>query len=132
MRNLTDKEVSAVRKVGDKFRHAGHNIGLVEWTNGEILELIRYCKKLSKKLSKKLKKNITMLLSDPKDPRGYSNEEINKILKDNNLNVERFWKAFGICTCLITTNGEYRYYKCDVERALYKLGSKLGKDHLWD
>jgi len=78
------------------------------------------------------KKSKSILIPDSQDPSGYSNEEINKILADNHLSVEKFWKAFGINTCLITTTGEYRYYKSDVKRALYKIGSKLGKDHLWN
>jgi len=227
MKNLTSKEVNAVSKLRLKFTD-GFDSLFENYTNGQVLDVIRYCKRLSLKSKKRdeveyNKKNLcktcvnqlcghanedfkyvtdctsyikpikekssiassesfrdflnriksesfsdflnrildkyeekekekakrfkeivnsnttivktkskSILIPDSKDPSGYSNEEINKILKDNNLNLEEFWPAFGICTCLITTKGEYRYYKCDVERALYKMGSKLGKDHLWD
>lgn len=72
------------------------------------------------------------MLSKPKDKLGYQLKEILKICKKNNINLYKFWDTFGYNTCIIAKDGTNRYYACDVERALYKMGSKLGKEHLWD
>lgn len=175
MKNLTSKEIKTVEKLRRHYINLSQNLDphkLSNWTNGELLELIRYCKKLKLKETKKtsdnqilnegeqpgiipvpirktkqimnkllrefiefdktIKRDETQLeLPKSKSKYGYTNEEINKIIKDNALDITKFWKAFGVNTCMLL-KGQYIYYKCDIERALYKLGCKLGKNHAWD
>lgn len=71
-------------------------------------------------------------LPKPIDKLGYNIEQVKKICRDNNLSEELFWNKFGVNTCALAKDGSYRFYQCDVERALYLMGCKLGKFHLWD
>jgi len=71
------------------------------------------------------------MLPKPKSKLGYSADEISKICRDRKIKTNKFWKAFGVNTCVIE-NGESRYYACDVENALYKLKAKDGKFYMWD
>ena len=73
-----------------------------------------------------------MSLPKSKDKLGYSIEEIRNICKKRNITNKAFNKAFGINTCSLGKDGFPRYYRCDVERALYYLGNKDGKYYLWD
>ncbi len=70
-------------------------------------------------------------LPKSKSKYGYTHKEIDQIIKDNALDTTKFWKAFGVNTCMLL-KGQSIFYKCDIERALYKLGCKLGKNHAWD
>jgi hypothetical protein len=71
-------------------------------------------------------------LPKPKHRLGYPISQVKDILKKLNISMERFDDAFGVNTCAISKKGEIIYYKIDIERALWKLGHKLGKYHLWD
>ncbi len=72
-------------------------------------------------------------LPKPRYKQGYTEPELRRICKHLLISIESFWEAFGINTCGLSKSGKTTYYYvCDVEKALYKLGSKLGKDHLWD
>lgn len=70
-------------------------------------------------------------LPKPADPLGYTNEEIKKICKDRDITAKAFNAAFGVNTVAVAKDGTHRYYRCDVERALFNLG-KGGKYHEWD
>jgi len=72
------------------------------------------------------------MLKDPKDPRGYTSEEIKEICKKYKIHWKKFKKAFGCNTCIVAEDNTPRFYKCDVERALYTLGCKDGRFHIWD
>ena len=72
------------------------------------------------------------MLKPSKDPLGYTSEEISKICKERKISSNKFWEAFGINTVAISKDGSYRYYRCDVEKALWTLKHKDGKFHLWD
>jgi len=71
-------------------------------------------------------------LPNPKDPVGYTKQEISVILKALKITRKAFNGAFGINTIAIAKDGTPRFYRCDVESALHKLGHKLGKYHPWD
>lgn len=71
-------------------------------------------------------------LPKPHSRLGYSKTEISRILHKLKIGSEKFWEAFGVNTVACTKKGYYRYYKCDVERALYNLGSSSGIYHAWD
>jgi hypothetical protein len=72
------------------------------------------------------------MLKDPKDKRGYTRKELEKIRKRYNIKKKVFYDALGVNTCMLNEKGEALTYKCDVERALYNLDIKDGKFHLWD
>ncbi len=67
-----------------------------------------------------------------KDQLGYTETEIKKICKECKIEPKIFWKAFGVNTVAIGKDGKARYYRCDVEKALYSLNNPLGKYHPWD
>ena len=71
------------------------------------------------------------MLPKSKSKLGYSKKEIREICKARKIKLSDFWKQFGVNTVALE-NGSMRYYTCDVERALYRLGCKDGKNHLWD
>ena len=73
-----------------------------------------------------------MLLPKPKNPRGYTNEEIKAICRERKIHHKTFNKAFGCNTCCSDEKGNTIFYTCDVERALHKLGHKDGIYHEWD
>jgi len=79
---------------------------------------------------KKNRKNIGLL--DPADPLGYTQKEILTICNKYKIEIKKFDKAFGVNTCAMGNDGTHRYYRCDVESALYNLGVKGGKFHPWD
>jgi hypothetical protein len=54
------------------------------------------------------------------------------ILKELGISWDKFGEVFGTNTMCMGKNGETILYKCDVERALWLLGHKLGKYHWWD
>lgn len=72
------------------------------------------------------------MLKPSKDPLGYINSEIESICKDRNIDIDKFWEAFGVNTVAVGKDGKSRYYKCDVEKALWILNAKDGQFHLWD
>ncbi len=72
------------------------------------------------------------MLPTPKDPDGYTKEEILAICRERKIHYRTFWKVFGCNTCLLAKDNTIRYYQCDVERALCELGNKDGKFHEWD
>lgn len=72
------------------------------------------------------------MLQKSKDPLGYTQEELIKICKDRNISLEAFDIAFGVNTVTVGEDGKPRYYKCDVERALFKLDEKDGINRAWD
>lgn len=72
-------------------------------------------------------------LPKPKHRYGYPSSQLNRLLKIWKIPEKVFAQAFGVNTCAIDDKtGEIIYYVCDVERALYQLGHKLGRNHLWD
>jgi len=71
-------------------------------------------------------------LPNPADPLGYTQNEILAICKKKKINQKQFDKAFGVNTCAVGKDGKHRYYRCDVEKALYNLRAKGGKWHAWD
>jgi len=72
------------------------------------------------------------MLQNPKDPRGYTKEEILAICRERKIHYKKFWKALGRNTCLLAEDNTIRYYRCDIELALYDLGYNDGKFHEWD
>jgi hypothetical protein len=72
------------------------------------------------------------MLPKPKDKHGYTTEEIDLLCQKYKISRKKFSNAFGINTCMIAKDGTVRYYRVDVERALWKLGIKDGKYHEWD
>lgn len=71
-------------------------------------------------------------LPKPTHGLGYPSSQLDSILKELKINKKTFSDAFGINTCAVSETGEGIYYRCDIERALYKLGHKLGKPHPCD
>lgn len=73
-------------------------------------------------------------LPRPNHKYGYTKDQIKEICKSEKIKEKDFWKAFGINTCPVIDEktNEVAYYPCDIERALYILGNKMGKNHLWD
>lgn len=71
-------------------------------------------------------------LPKSKDPLGFTGEEIHGICKKSGVPLEDFWEAFGINTVCVRPDGKRLYYKCDVERALWKLNRPQGKYHEFD
>ena len=71
-------------------------------------------------------------MQNPADPLGYTSEELSAICKRAKISLEKFNKAFGVNTCAIGKDGKSRFYRCDVERALFTLKHKDGKYHEWD
>jgi hypothetical protein len=71
-------------------------------------------------------------LPTPNHPYGYPSSQLAEILKELKISKQKFEKAFGVNTCSMSETGETIYYPCDVERALYKLGHKLGINNMWD
>ena len=84
------------------------------------------------KRMKKVKKTKLDILDPSKDPLGYTDKEIRDICKERGIPPKEFNKAFGVNTVAVGKDGKSRYYQCDVERALYRLGRAGGKFHLWD
>lgn len=66
------------------------------------------------------------------DPLGYTEKELRSICREQRILFRLFNKAFGVNTVAVGKDGKARYYKCDVERALWMLGHKAGKYHEWD
>lgn len=73
-----------------------------------------------------------MSLPKPKDPLGYTRREILEIIRDRGVHHMTFWKAFGCNTVAVGDDGEARFYRCDVERALYELRAPDGRPHGFD
>ncbi len=72
-------------------------------------------------------------LPKPKHKLGYPSSQLDEILVELKINIDDFSSAFGVNTCALDeTTNETIYYPCDIERALYKLKHKLGKNWLWD
>lgn len=71
-------------------------------------------------------------LPKPKHELGYPASQLKTILKELHISLKAFDKAFGVNTCSLSETGETIYYVCDIEKALYILGNKLGKNYLWD
>ena len=62
------------------------------------------------------KKKIKKLnLPEPKNPLGYTKEEISEILKTYNISEKVFNEKFGVNTCPVLPGGICGYYKWDVE-----------------
>lgn len=73
-----------------------------------------------------------MALPASKDRLGYTEQEILGICRDRKIDPRTFWKAFGVNTVAVGSDGTSRFYTCDVEVALYRLDAKDGKFHPWD
>jgi predicted RNA-binding protein (virulence factor B family) len=71
-------------------------------------------------------------LPKPKHELGYPKSQVEEIIKKLGISKKDFNRAFGINTYAISKSGETIMYVCDIERALFKLRCKLGKNHLWD
>ena len=69
---------------------------------------------------------------EPTDKLGFTKEEVLKICRDRKIHHKTFWKAFGVNTVGVSKDGTDRFYKCDVQMALYKLNKPGGKWMLWD
>lgn len=72
------------------------------------------------------------MLPKPKNPMGYDEKELKKILKERDISLKKFSFVFGINTCSMDKKGNIIYYVCDVENALFKLGNEDGEEYLWD
>ena len=72
------------------------------------------------------------MLPYPNSKYGYTKEEVLAICRERKIHHAKFWKAFGVNTCMVEKDGSLIYYVCDVERALHILGNKDGVDHIWD
>ena len=73
------------------------------------------------------------MLPKPNNKRGYTKTEIKQICELRGFTLKKFWANHGVNTCALSKNGkEVYHYTCDIERTLYKLGAKDGKDHVWD
>ena len=72
------------------------------------------------------------MLPKPEHDSGYTQKQIKEICAERGITDDEFEEAFGVNTCLLDDKLGVIYYPCDVERALYKLGKKDGKYHLWD
>lgn len=72
------------------------------------------------------------ILPEPKDKLGYTRAELSHICRDLNIYYKEFWDAFGVNTCAVGKDGTSRFYKCDVENALYRLKKMGGKFYPWD
>lgn len=72
------------------------------------------------------------MLNLPKDPRGYTIQELRQICKERKIPFYKFDNAFGVNTAIMAEDGTPRYYRCDVERALWRLKDKDGRYHDWD
>lgn len=72
------------------------------------------------------------MLKKPKDPLGYTNEELKVICKERKIKFKDFSEVFGINTVVISDDGKPRYYRCDVEKALWVLKHKDGQYYEWD
>jgi len=72
------------------------------------------------------------MLPKPKDPLGYTKQEILAICRKRKINPQIFWGLFGVNTVAVGKDGKPRFYRCDVEKALYTLGDKDGSWHMWD
>lgn len=74
-----------------------------------------------------------MSLPKSKHRSGYTEKEIEAICKEKGIDIQKFWVAFGVNTCMIDEdNNEVIHYHCDVEKALWQLRDKDGKYHPWD
>lgn len=71
-------------------------------------------------------------LPSPKDPMGYTEKEIFEICRKRHIERKTFWKAFGVNTVAVAKDGTSRFYRCDIEQALWSLGKLGGKPHPWD
>jgi len=71
-------------------------------------------------------------LPKPKHRLGYPESQLKEILKKLNISEKDFAIAFEVNTGAMSKQGEFIYYVCDVEKALYNLRYKLGKWHAWD
>jgi hypothetical protein len=72
-------------------------------------------------------------LPKPNHEYGYPPSQIKEILRKLNIDEKDFGKACGVNTMMLDKEtGEAILYECDMERALWKLGHKLGKYHMWD
>lgn len=73
-------------------------------------------------------------LPKSKNTRGYTKKEIKSLCNRLAISMPLFWQAFGVGNTVgLSNDGKITYYyRCDIERALYVLRHKLGKNHLWD
>ena len=62
----------------------------------------------------------------PKHKYGYTNTEINEIIKDLNIDEDKFFNTLGVNTCMRDRNGNCITYTCDVVHAIKcSLGLKV-------
>jgi len=74
-----------------------------------------------------------MNLPKPTHKYGYPLKQIKEILEELGIDEKEFNKAFGVNTVGVDEKtDEHILYPCDVERALWKLGSRYGKWYPWD
>ena len=59
-----------------------------------------------------------MKLPKPKHKYGYTKNQINHICKKYKISQNKFWKTFGVNTCLLDEKLGVIYYPVDVERTL--------------
>jgi hypothetical protein len=72
-------------------------------------------------------------LPRPYGPYGYTIGQIRNICKKVGIHEQDFWNAFGVNTVAVDKSGKHNYYKCDIERALYRATSGIkGVNHAWD
>lgn len=72
------------------------------------------------------------MLKKSKDPLGYTREEITEICREKNICHKKFWEAFEVNTARVGKDGKPRFFKWDIERALYELNDKDGVYSEWD
>jgi len=75
---------------------------------------------------------MAVKLPKPSHKFGYTRKEILDIIRPLKIHHKKFWKAFGVNTCMIDEKtGEAIFYPCDVERALAKI-LKYRKVSVWE
>ena len=67
-------------------------------------------------------KNITKIINNypTKHKEGFTEEELNSLIKEYNLDSEKFYTSLGINTCIIK-EGEVLTYHYDIETTLHSM-----------
>jgi len=91
-------------------------------------------KKRKKSSSKKPNKctKESNILPPPNHAHGYTDIYLELCLIVLGVDMDKFWKAFGVNTCMYDEKEKCNvYYKCDIESALSLMGYGT-KYHGWD
>lgn len=76
------------------------------------------------------RKYSDIVLPEPSHSEGYTAKELGGVLTGNNVDPVKFWKYFGVNTCILCSCcHETIYYERDVINAFRKMDGKKG---FWD